>query len=99
MYFSFLQVVAVVAALSKSMSVTAQCASLGQACGKTSPTGLACCDDLFCGPTVSMSRSLCIQNSTPRLTFAPYTNRSPLVAELIDVLTFMQTFLTPRPES
>ncbi|KAG1798424.1 uncharacterized protein HD556DRAFT_1350337 [Suillus plorans] len=78
MHFSFLRVVAVVAALTRSTSVTAaKCAIIGQACGTTSPTGLICCDDMFCGPTVSMSRSLCIQNSTPRLTFAPCTNRSP----------------------
>ncbi|KAG1896937.1 uncharacterized protein F5891DRAFT_1051822 [Suillus fuscotomentosus] len=48
MHFSFLRVVAVVTALTRSMSVTAsQCASLGQACGTTNPTGLICCDDLF----------------------------------------------------
>ncbi|KAG2118206.1 uncharacterized protein F5147DRAFT_670462 [Suillus discolor] len=47
MHFSFLRVVAVVAALTRSMSVTAQCASSGQACGTTSPTGLICCGDLY----------------------------------------------------
>ncbi|KAG1844768.1 hypothetical protein C8R48DRAFT_735250 [Suillus tomentosus] len=48
MHFSFFRVVAVVAVLTRSMSVTASpCASLGQACGTTSPTGLICCDDLF----------------------------------------------------
>ncbi|KAG2103789.1 uncharacterized protein F5147DRAFT_705596, partial [Suillus discolor] len=51
MHFSFLRVVTVVAALTKSTSVTAaKCAIIGQACGTTSPTGLICCDDLFCGP-------------------------------------------------
>ncbi|KAG2046055.1 hypothetical protein BDR06DRAFT_236807 [Suillus hirtellus] len=79
MHFSFLLVVAVVAALTRSMSVTAQCATLGQACGTTSHTGLMCCDSLFCEPTVSISRSLCIQNSTLQLTFAPCTNRSPII--------------------
>ncbi|KAG1794172.1 uncharacterized protein HD556DRAFT_1371408 [Suillus plorans] len=79
MHFSFLRVVAVVAALTRSMSVTAQCASSGQACGTTSSTGLICCGDLYCGPIVSMSHSLCIQNSTPRLTFAPCTNSNPVI--------------------
>ncbi|KAG1799453.1 uncharacterized protein HD556DRAFT_1347969 [Suillus plorans] len=79
MHFSFLRVVAVVAALTGSMSVTAQsCASVGQACGKTSPVGLSCCSGLSCTPVVSISRSLCIRNSTPRLTFAPCTNRNEL---------------------
>ncbi|KAG1875920.1 hypothetical protein C8R48DRAFT_690181 [Suillus tomentosus] len=57
MHFSFLQVVTVVAALTRSMSVTAQCASLGQACGTTSPTDDACCGDLYCGPIKSGSSS------------------------------------------
>ncbi|KAG1799454.1 uncharacterized protein HD556DRAFT_1347984 [Suillus plorans] len=51
MHFSFLRVVAAVAALTRSMSVTAQyCANLGQACGRTSPQDLLCCGDLICGP-------------------------------------------------
>ncbi|KAG1794415.1 uncharacterized protein HD556DRAFT_1370223 [Suillus plorans] len=75
MHFSFLRVVAVVAALTRSMSVTAQlCGTVGNACGKSSPEGTVCCGDLLCNPAVSMSRSLCIRNSTPRLTFAPCTS-------------------------
>ncbi|KAG2084748.1 uncharacterized protein F5147DRAFT_670435 [Suillus discolor] len=51
MHFSFLRVVAVVAALTRSMSVTAQqCALLGVACGPTSPEGFGCCGDYVCPP-------------------------------------------------
>ncbi|KAG2107917.1 uncharacterized protein F5147DRAFT_695687 [Suillus discolor] len=51
MHFSFLRVVAVVAALTRFMSVTAQsCAAVAQACGKSSPQNLSCCGGLTCTP-------------------------------------------------
>ncbi|KAG1875901.1 hypothetical protein C8R48DRAFT_690175 [Suillus tomentosus] len=55
MHFSFLQVVAVIAALTRSMSVTAQCADVGHPCSRTSPTDDTCCGDLYCGPIASSS--------------------------------------------
>ncbi|KAG2109408.1 uncharacterized protein F5147DRAFT_693250 [Suillus discolor] len=49
MHFSYLRVVAVVAALTRIIPVSADwCAPLDRACGPTSPEGLTCCIGLVC---------------------------------------------------
>ncbi|KAG1828518.1 hypothetical protein EV424DRAFT_1385392 [Suillus variegatus] len=52
MHFSFIRVIAVVAALTRIMPVSADwCAPLGHACGPTSPERLDCCvGPLVCPP-------------------------------------------------
>ncbi|KIK46301.1 hypothetical protein CY34DRAFT_441447 [Suillus luteus UH-Slu-Lm8-n1] len=72
MRFSF--VIAVVVALTTSMSVSA-CADMFGLCGSSSASHDVCCPPLSCGTGVSMSGSLCIRDSTQQLTFAPCINR------------------------
>lgn len=61
MRFSFL--LAVVAALASSMSVSA-CATLNGLCGSSSASGDTCCSGFTCSTGVSMSRLLCIHPAT-----------------------------------
>jgi hypothetical protein len=83
MRFSF--AIAVVAALTASMSVSA-CEDLYGLCGASSSTNDECCKGLSCSIGVSMSRSLCIRDT--RLTFAPCMNRTTAqTCTAIDPLT------------
>ncbi|KAG1794156.1 uncharacterized protein HD556DRAFT_1371319 [Suillus plorans] len=87
MHFSFIRVIAVVAALTRIMPVSADwCAPLGHACGPTSPERLDCC----VGPLVC-----------PPLRLVPVRKyHRVLPGEVrMSLANFIQFFLTPRPDS